>query len=275
MRVGGRRIFGVLVAGVLLIAGVGVWGEIRRRHDERVFEDLKSRGARVSLMARSGPNWILQISPTLSNWVGRWRSPRVQVTCGIRFQNEDMEVLARVADRVAVLKLSGDGRMTDRGLENLERFRGLWALELTGRGFSDDCVSSLKKCGRLSSLELKGTRVTDSGIAELALMPGLRQVFVEGIKITDASAKSLGGMPQLRDLALTGSKITNAGMRDLGQLRNLVTLDLRETEITDVGLEELSECSRIHLLMLSGTKVTAQGIAGLKKKVAIDGVVGP
>lgn len=263
-----------MVVGVVVIVGVGMWGKIQRGRDERAIEDLKARGGRVSFVRRSGPGWLSDLSPWLADRVGRCWKPWLHVRCGIRFQTEDMVALAGVAERVTVLELNGDGRMTDRALENVERLPVLGVLALSGSGFTDECLKDVKKCRRLNSIELTRTKITDAGVAELAGMPSVTQVFLRGMKITDAGAKSLGRMTQLRDLELTESAITDVGMKEIGQLKNLNTLILRNTMITDAGLEELSRLPGLRLLILSGTRVTGRGIVALKKRVKIDEVIG-
>jgi hypothetical protein len=113
--------------------------------------------------------------------------------------------------------------------------------------------AGLKEVGRfkgLQWLDLSGTRVTGPGLKELSRLDGLEVLNLSGTTVPNAGLKELGPLPKLRTLRLPAGKVTVGALRALRQSRlDLSRLQvLRELPVTDENLQQLAEVGLLHVL---------------------------
>jgi hypothetical protein len=115
------------------------------------------------------------------------------------------KTLAAVADckHLRALAVVNDPRLpgvSDAGLASLQRLTRLESLDLSGNArVTDKGMAVVKSLERLEFLYLAETAITDKGLFELKPLDGLRTLNVAGTKVTSAGAeKFLDEMPNLR-----------------------------------------------------------------------------
>jgi hypothetical protein len=93
-----------------------------------------------------------------------------------------------------------NANLTDAELESLRKLTHLEHLSLTGNPkITDKGMQTVKGFDRLQALHLGNTSITNSGLQELKVLDGLRSLNVTGTKVTaDAAEKFPDDMPNLR-----------------------------------------------------------------------------
>ena len=192
------------------------------------------------------------------------------------------------SNRVQKLFL-GQCKITDAGLQHLDRLRQLEELYLGRSNIDDSGLSRIMALTQLRVLNLRETNVSDSGlvnietltnleeldlavnnigdpgVSRLARLTNLRVLSLDDTDITDAGLMQLGCLTHLRWLSLWTRNVTDAGLTHLKGLTELQVLKLWETKITDSGLVNLKGLSKLQSLDLAGSKVTNAGVKDLQK----------
>jgi len=168
---------------------------------------------------------------------------------------------------------SATRKLTDAGLKDLKKLKGLRVLDLRDTPITDADLKDLKELKDLEALYLDGTQITDAGLKDLKELKDLRSLWLNGAQITDAGLKDLKEFTDLKSLWLRNTQITDAGLKDLKELKGLQGLDLGGTRITDAGLKDLKELKNLQGLNLGLTKITDAGLKDLKELKSLDTLI--
>ena len=160
------------------------------------------------------------------------------------------ELLGRRALRC--LDLSGSG-LTDAELldlqPDLEALAGLDRLVLGRTRVSDPGLEALERLGQLHSLDLQNSPVSDAGLEHLRQLSRLRRLGLAGTRITDAGVRHLEALDGLHILWLGRTRLTDECLPRLARLNELEVLSLEHTQISDAGVRwleaALPECEII------------------------------
>jgi hypothetical protein len=183
-----------------------------------------------------------------------------------------------------VLEL-GD-RITDAGMQFIQRLKNLRVLSLRGSSITDASLEGIAQFSRLERLDLRGTPVSDAGSGELALLPlrqldlgeritdeglhalrvvkTLEQLDLSQARVTRVGLSALSGIPGIHTLLL-GASITDADLAALARFKNLKRLDLTAARISDQGADNLTQMVQLEELALSKTRVTDQTLQKLSR----------
>ncbi len=166
--------------------------------------------------------------------------------------------------------------VTDDACEPLGEMTQLRSLVLKKSGFervriSDAGLQRLQKLSSLEVLNLYGNSVTDSGLAQLQPLKKLRELNLSLLAITDAGLKHLKPLTKLEHLELlysegfAGPTLTNDVVEVLEPLSNLTSLNLTGAKLTDAGLERLRVLTKLKTLQLVRTRVSEDGLREFRK----------
>jgi len=126
-----------------------------------------------------------------------------------------------------------------RGLTNLNRLQ-------FGPKVTDTGMENLERLTRLTQLSLSSTKVTDDGLEHLKGLTQLKYLYLSCTKVTDDGLECLRGLTELESLWLTDTQVTDDGLGHLLRGRTkLKGLSLGSTQITDGGLEHLRGLAKI------------------------------
>ena len=168
--------------------------------------------------------------------------------------------------RLRVLRLSGEGRLSDAGLAPLEQLRLLTDLDLPGQGLTDAAMLHLAPLSDLKSLKLAGGQFTGSGLAALQPLKRLWSLDLSGSRFDDDGCRQLTEVfAKLGSLNLNRTRITDSGAFEIAKLLRLINLDLSGTAVTDAGLAELAKLPNLRVLSLEATRITDAGLAALRQ----------
>jgi hypothetical protein len=195
--------------------------------------------------------------------------PRNRVTDG-RLKNL-VPLLARLKGFTA-LTLPDNVAVTDAGLKEIAKLKGLTTLELTCSKVTGAGLKELAPLQGLTYLDFSRTEVGDAGLKEFARLKGLTALYLEGTKVTDRGLRELALLAGLTTLDLACNKeVTDAGLKAIAKLNGLITLNLQGTSITDAGLKELAplkgltRLNGLTNLYLFDTAVTDAGLKEIAK----------
>lgn len=119
-------------------------------------------------------------------------SPFVTVNCVNvpGFDDSQVDLLLSIADHVVWLKL-GSTRITDKGLQRLDKLTNLTRLSLEHTAITDEGLAVLGSFKHLVYLNLVGTRVTDRGLPPITKLERLRSVYFWKSKVTANGANAV------------------------------------------------------------------------------------
>jgi Leucine Rich repeat len=125
--------------------------------------------------------------------------------------------LARVGAAVSLeeLILSGNQRITDAGLKNLEPLVHLKLLFMTDVPIEGPGLKSLGRLPRLEVLDLAQSKITNPQLAHLSRMPSLRYLNVSTTEISDQGLEHLRPLKTLENLVVINTAVTNPGGAEL------------------------------------------------------------
>ncbi len=109
----------------------------------------------------------------------------------------------------------GGPKMTDAGLEHLDKLCDLETLDVTGSKLTGAGLVHLKRMTRLKDLKLDNTELTDQGLVHLKGLLGLRSLRLRHTRVTDAGLEHLAGLKDLVFLDLGGTAVTDQGVAKL------------------------------------------------------------
>jgi hypothetical protein len=112
------------------------------------------------------------------------------------------------------------GPTTSSGIEQISRqLTTLDTLDLSGEGFNDSGLESLKRLTGLVYLQIQfAPKVTGDGLRHLKDLPKLETLKVWKAPISDKAVDSFQGFTALRDLSLIETLVTDAGKARLEKL---------------------------------------------------------
>jgi hypothetical protein len=169
-------------------------------------------------------------------------------------------------------------KVTDRGLEILDRIpelhglglaevpigeptvvriakqRELRTLVLSGTGAPRDALAGLGGLGALERLYLERTRAGDATLAALAPLRQLRALHLANTDVSEASLAVLRGFTLLEELTIGDTRV-GAGIADLDPWPRLHTLSLLGLELGDAALPAIARHRQLAALDLSSTEV--------------------
>jgi hypothetical protein len=163
--------------------------------------------------------------------------------------------------------LIGGTSVTDAALADLSAFTALEGLQIEGQSakITDSGLDRLERLTHLEVLNIAGSGVTDAGVGNLRSLKRLRWLNLDRTAVGDEGLRRLCEMKSLRWLSLNGTNITDAGLESLSRLTGLEKLQVMKTRISDRGLKHLYRLKSLKSLFFSGTEVTAEGRAALRE----------
>ena len=173
-----------------------------------------------------------------------------------------MEFLDNLQPKDVQYITMSDRGLTDKGLERINRLKGLEDISLDDTEVTDAGLEQLD-LPLLGGLNLGDTAVTDRSLPNLAAkLFRLKWFSLHHDHITDKGALTIFKMMRVTSLNFTATDITDACLKDLNQPK-LKNLRLAETKVTDAGVQYLANCKSLSLLALNSTKITDQSIKAL------------
>ena len=157
--------------------------------------------------------------------------------------------------------------ITDAGLVQLSKLRGLLFLNLWGSAVTGPGLAHLAGASKLESLNLGRSSITDEGLVHVAKLRQLKQLDLSDTTIGDAGLAHLADLTQLKILHLDRTLVTDAGLVHLAKLRRLEILFLGNTAITDAGLQILEGVPSLELISVGGSAATPEGVARLARSL--------
>jgi internalin A len=82
-------------------------------------------------------------------------------------------------------------KVSDAGLERLERLTRLQSLILSNTNVTDTGLVHLKGLTQLQTLHLSGTKITDAGLVNIQGLANLQNLFMLRTQVTDEGVKKL------------------------------------------------------------------------------------
>jgi len=107
------------------------------------------------------------------------------------FGDEQIELLAPLAEQIAWLKLGGT-KITDASLKEISKLKNLNKLHLEHTAVTDAGLANLKNLPYLEYMNLVDTKISDAGLKSVAPMKGLRSVYVWKSAVTDSAVAQVG-----------------------------------------------------------------------------------
>ena len=165
-------------------------------------------------------------------------------------------------------------RMTDAGLANISRHRGLENLSLYWmENITDAGVVHLKKMGTLKKLDIYHSKVTDDGLSLLAEIKTLEYLRLPQTGLTDNGLAHISRLSNLKCLrtgfsTYKGNTFSDEGLKHLAKLVNLRELQVGGTGITDEGLVHLEKLKKLeHVRLYSQNEFNEEVIVGLRSQL--------
>lgn len=187
------------------------------------------------------------------------------------------------------LHLRAPAPITDQGVRQLIKLRGLRAINLADLKVSDLAVRELGKLPKLQTFYFSNVPITDTTVE--ALLRGGACIGL-GLDHTQATESCLPAILKTTDLAslrLLGIPLRDGDLRKFAELKNLVRFDLWGPFITNEGVRlleplplrelQINDCKQVddgmfdhlaklgqltHLLLIDNAKVTDAGLAKVK-----------
>lgn len=142
------------------------------------------------------------------------------------------------------LTLDG-GKLTDDGLKHVYRQTSLAHLDLMfNRRLSDAGLEPIDKLEDLKYLNLQGIPISGSGLAHLTKLKNLEELILYDTKVDDDSLEQLQALTKLRNLNLGKTAISDAGLvhlKKIGSLRYVNLIDARVTKEGALNLQNALE----------------------------------
>jgi len=159
------------------------------------------------------------------------------------------------------------GRLTDRDLQGLRRFRALERLDLQNTEASDAILDYVPRPDLLKVLDLTNALLTGVGFRKLrGKLSQLEQCTLSSTRLTDEGMKYLAvAAPRLEKLSLTSTAVTDKGLQYLKDSPSLQQLDLRYTKITRKGVQNLIGISTLRTLSFSREAINLEIVDELRK----------
>ena len=179
-------------------------------------------------------------------------------------------------------------KITDAGLAEVAKLKGVTQLRLAGASLTDAGFARLENLGALEELTLENVPgVTAAGVAHLAKLPKLRALTVvnapgagplAGLAGAPALAKlttvgvdakviaTAGRLPKLRALAVQGVPVNSLDLAALAPTTRLTLLEIRPAQgkpVTDAGARAIAQIKTLETLYLPEAKLTDIGVAAL------------
>lgn len=183
---------------------------------------------------------------------------------GLGLSDQTLALLSGHA-ALEVLDLSGNKRITGRGLGNLHAATGLKQLLLANTSIEEQHLAALEKLAGLEALDLSAApNLSDKCTDTIAKLKGLKMLGLRGAKVGDASAEKLASLAELERLDLDSTKITDGGVTKLVGLTKLNYIGLGNTAVTDSVVDSLAQMKQLATINLARTKVSPESIQRLR-----------
>lgn len=177
--------------------------------------------------------------------------------------NEDLAQLAGLEHLVA-LRLSGKSGATtvdDAGMRHLAGLTGLRALMLDHLWVSGEGLAALAPLGNLEELTLAQTLVGDDAAEAITAFSRLRRLRLAGTSISGAGLAKLAKLPALADLDVSEAvQIDDAALEHVGRMAGLRRLNLWRVPVGDAGIAQLAGLEDLEWLNLDNTQLTDAGL---------------
>jgi len=175
------------------------------------------------------------------------------------FELSSIKALVQLED----VRVGGEN-MTDAGMADLARLKGLRILEVGGEKLT---AAGLKHLGALADLEklkfFRSAGLVGDGLAPLAGLKKLTYLHIyESGRIQLDTAQHIGALKGLKYLRM--NDVHSEALPGIAGLKSLEDLDLSYAYIDDKGLKSLAGLTGLKKLDLASAAITDAGLAHLK-----------
>jgi hypothetical protein len=190
----------------------------------------------------------------------------------VDFRDEDIDIF-RDLPHLDRLRLPGTS-LTDAGLSRLANLNAtnLTLLDLRQTKITDAGLAEVGKVKGLEWLFLADTGITDAGLEHVAKLADLEYLSLDDTQVTDAGIVHLRSLRKLDDLSLDRTSVSGACLEDLAAIKSLRILDLRESQVRGEGLAHLAVLPKLEVLVLNDTPVSDADLAYLRQLSHVAGL---
>lgn len=146
-------------------------------------------------------------------------------------------------------------RVTDAGLELLDRLPKLEALGAGALGLGDVTLARIAKLTELSTLVLSQAKASSPALAGLSALKHLERLYLDQTHADDTVILALAGLTELRTLHLAQTDVSEEALPVLRSFAQLDELTLGDTRMHG-GATDLSAWPQLRTLSLQGLDVT-------------------
>jgi cellulose synthase/poly-beta-1,6-N-acetylglucosamine synthase-like glycosyltransferase/Leucine-rich repeat (LRR) protein len=144
----------------------------------------------------------------------------------------DVLISLKKLGKLTALNLSST-RVSDEGLSNLDD--KCVELDLGHTRITNQGVEQLQRCGQLARLGLASTAITNDALKLLQVLPGLVKLNLAETAIDDAGVRHLTLLPRMQELNLNGTPVSDRALDAILQMPGLGRLSLEGTRTTAQG----------------------------------------
>jgi hypothetical protein len=191
------------------------------------------------------------------------------------YETIDDAAMSRIAklSRLESLVLSEAGRLTARGLAELQNLKELKRLSLSGAKLTSDALSRLSDLKRLRQLRLDHSTITEGGLAQLARIDDLEEINLYDTKLAGDGIRPLRALRRLRMLRLLQMKVTKADLEAMFEpiddnrapVERLKFLDVSRNGIGRGAIKHLEALKHLEVLYLDSAQIDGEAITALQQ----------
>lgn len=160
-----------------------------------------------------------EISDQSLAWIGKNPNIRSLWLSDTKISDRGLACLSN-AYSLTELRLDDDAKVTDAGVLNLAKLRGLERLSLRGTSITDKSLAIIVRCfPNLKSLNLEDTQITNLGLRELNELPKLKRLYLAGTKVTVRDLRELDNLTLLQRLWVPENVLSTPG---IGAIQNRI-----------------------------------------------------
>lgn len=135
-------------------------------------------------------------------------------------------------------------KVTERGLQHLEKFPTLLKLRVSHLPFTDANSELFTKLQNTQVVNVSSTKITDKTLTILGNLPKLREVVLSGNQITDNGIEALSHSRSLELLFASDTNLTDTSLKHLGKIRTLRQLNIYQCR--NMTLDAIAKFRREH-----------------------------
>jgi hypothetical protein len=173
-----------------------------------------------------------------------------------KFSDEWMPHISGLSN-LRILRFTNNGKLTDKGLEQLAGLRQLETFSFVGTGMQGRAYAKFDGFTKLTRVSHRGSAIDDEGLKELcAHLPNLESMSLAHAKFTDAGAVHFARLTKLKSLEIGSRNATPACIASLKTLP-LESLQLGDGLDASAGITELAALKSLKKVSITnGAPVT-------------------